>query len=158
MAAVLSAATAADSLRRDDPRSSVTEFLEVCARQDYDTASQYLDLRSWSPANRKSAGPHIARKLEAALNDAQFSVMRLTQNPAGSSIAGGDPRETVATLMEGGQSYTIELERVDQQPGQSPVWVFSSGTVAAFLNLNISSGAPWLSHYLPPFLITVEFL
>jgi MscS family membrane protein len=158
MAAVLSAATAADSLRRDDPRSSVTEFLEVCARQDYDTASQYLDLRSWSPANRKSAGPHIARKLEAALNDAQFSVMRLTQNPAGSSIAGGDPRETVATLMEGGQSYTIELERVDQQPGQSPVWVFSSGTVAAVLNLNISSGAPWLSHYLPPFLITVDFL
>jgi MscS family membrane protein len=85
--------------------------------------------------------------------------MRLTQNPEGSSAGTGDPpQETVATLTEGGQLYTLELERVTLQPGQPLVWIFNPGTVAAVLNMNISSAAPWLSHYLPPFMISVEFL
>ncbi len=159
LAGLLSAA-GTDSLGRDNPRSSVIAFLESCQREDYDTASQYLDLRSWSAVNRKGAGPTIAKKLEAALNYApQFSAMRLTQNPEGSSAGTGDPpQETVATLTEGGQLYTLELERVTLQPGQPLVWIFNPGTVAAVLNMNISSAAPWLSHYLPPFMISVEFL
>ena len=149
----------ADKLGRDNPRSSVTAFLEACQQQDYDTASQYVDLRGWSQANQKGAGAGIARKLEAALNYApQFSVMQLTQEPAGDSDNADSPRETVATLTIGGQSYTLELERVALQPGQPLVWVFAPGTVAAVLNMNISSVAPWLSHYLPPLLISVEFL
>jgi hypothetical protein len=56
----------------------------------------------------------------------QFSVMQLTQNPEGSSAGTGDPpQETVATLTEGGQSYTLELERVALQPGQPLVWIFN---------------------------------
>ena len=160
-AATLSAATpATDGLDRGNPRSSVIAFLEACQRQDYNTASQYLDLRNWSEANRKNAGPDVAKKLEAALNYApQFSVMRLTQNPEGSSGGTADsPRETVATLTDGGQSYTLELERVALQPGQPLVWIFTPGTIAAVLNLNLSRVAPWLSHYLPAFLISTEFL
>jgi hypothetical protein len=154
---MLSAAPASDNLHRDDPRSSVTAFLEACERQDYATASQYLDLRSWSEANRKGTGPQIARKLEAALNYApEFSVMRLPQNPEGNSA--DSPQETVATLTQGGQTYTLELERVPLQAGQPPVWVFTPGTIAAVLNMNVSTVAPWLAHYLPPFLISVEFL
>jgi MscS family membrane protein len=138
----------------------VTAFLEACGRQDYDTASQYLDLRTWPAANRKSAGPEIARKLDAALNYApRFSVMRLTQNPEGSAAGTGDsPQETVATLTQSGQSYTLELERVALQSGGPLVWIFSASTIAAVLNLNMSPVAPWLAHYLPPFLISVEFL
>ena len=154
------AAPTGDSLHRDNPRSSVTAFLEVCQRGDYDTAAQYLDLRSWSAANRKSAGPQVAKKLEAALNYApDFSVMHLTQNPEGSSGAGdATAQEPVAVLSEGGQSYTLELELVSLQQGQPPVWVFTPGTIAAALNMNLSRIAPWLSHYLPSFLISVEFL
>ena len=160
-AAVLSgAAPAEDGLSRDNPRSSVTAFLQTCERDDYATASQYLDLRNWSEANRKNAGPTIAKKLEAALNYApHFSVMQLTQNPEGSSGSTGDqPKETVATLTEGGQTYTLELERVAVQPGQPPVWLFAPGTVAGLLSLNISPTAPWLAHYLPPFLVSMEIL
>jgi MscS family membrane protein len=159
--AMLSAATpATDGLGRDNPRSSVIAFLEACQRQDYATASQYLDLRSWSAANRKNAGPEVAKKLEAALNYApEFSVMRLTQNPEGSSGETSDsPQETVATLNDGGQTYTLELERVALQQGQPLVWVFTPGTIAAALNMNLSKVAPWLSHYLPPFLISMQFL
>jgi MscS family membrane protein len=161
LAAVLFAdAPATDSLGRENPRSSVTAFLEACEKQDYDTASQYLDLRSWSAANRKGAGPQVAKKLEAALNYApNFSVMQLTQNPEGSAGGSGDPlQETVATITEGGQLYTLELERVSLQPNQPLVWIFSPGTIAAVLNMNISSVAPWLSHYLPHFMISMEFL
>ncbi|HUB77167.1 MAG TPA: mechanosensitive ion channel family protein [Bryobacteraceae bacterium] len=154
------AAPAGDSLRRDNPRSSVTAFLQACERGDYDSAAQYLDLRNWSAANRKSAGPAVAKKLEAALNYApDFSVMHLTQNPEGSSgESAGTPRETVAVLTESGQSYTLELERVSLQQGQPLVWIFTPGTIAAALNMNLSRIAPWLSHYLPPFLVSVEFL
>jgi len=160
LSAGLFAEPAADALHRDDPRSSVTAFLEACERQDYDSAAQYLDLRSWSEANQKNAGPEIAKKLEAALNYVpDFSVMRLPQNPEGSSAGAADPpQETVATLTQGSQSYTLELQRVSLKPGQPPVWIFAPGTIVAVLNMNISSVAPWLAHYLPPFLISVEFL
>jgi MscS family membrane protein len=160
VAALSAAAAPIDNLQRDNPRSSVIAFLGACQRQDYDAASQYLDLRNWSQTNRKNARPAVAKKLEAALNDAlEFSVMRLTQNPEGSSGGTANPpQETVATLTDGGQSYTLELERVALEPGQPLVWIFTPGTIAAVLNLNISSVAPWLSHYLPPFLISVEFL
>ncbi len=158
--ALFAAAPAADSLGRDNPRSSVTAFLQACQRGDYDGASQYLDLRSWSEANRKSAGPEVARKLEAALDYApNFSVMHLTQNSEGSSSTDQDPpQETVATITQGGQSYTLELERVELQPSQPLIWIFTPGTIAAALNMNISRVAPWLTHYLPPFMISVEFL
>ncbi|MEI9971578.1 MAG: hypothetical protein WDO73_05670 [Ignavibacteriota bacterium] len=151
---------AGDALRRDNPRSSVTAFLEACQADNYSEAAQYLDTRSWSEANRKNAGANVARKLESALNYApQFSVMRLTQNPEGSaSGTGNPPQETVATLTINGQTYTLELERVALQPGQPLVWVFTPDTLAAVLNMDVSSVAPWLTHYLPPFLISVEFL
>lgn len=147
LAGLLSAASPADDgLHRDNPRSSVTAFLQACERQDYSTASEYLDLRNWSEANRKNAGPAIAKKLEAALTYApQFSVMQLTQNPEGS--AAGDPaQETVAIVTLGGQTYTVELERAALQAGQPLVWVFSPGTIAAVLNMNISSVTPSTMH------------
>lgn len=151
-------ALAADSLRRENPRSSVTAFLQACQHGDFDTASEYLDLRSWSPANRKSIGPQVAKKLETALNYApEFSVMQLTQNPDGPAPGENSQQITVATIAQGGQSYTLELERVSLASGQPPVWVFTPGTIAAALNMNISPVAPWLSHYLPPFLISVQF-
>jgi MscS family membrane protein len=159
-ASLFAAAPGADSLNRDNPRSSLIGFLEACQRGDYDTASQYLDIRSWSAANRKSAGPAVARKIEAALNSApDFAAMRITQSPEGSTGSGDNsPQETIATLAESGQTYTLQMERVALQPGQPLVWIFTPGTIAAALNMNILTVAPWLTHYLPPFLIKVEFL
>lgn len=152
---------AADKLNRGDPQSSVIAFLQACRRQDYATAAQYLDLRNWSAENRKDAGPEIARKIEAALNYApNFSPLRLTHNPDGGPAAssGNPPQVRVATLTDRGQTYTLDLERVTLDVNTQPVWVFSSGTIAAVFNLNISPGGAWITHYLPPFLSTVQFL
>src|SRR5581483_2068843 len=101
-------APAADSLGRDNPRSSVIGFLHACQRQDYNDASQYLDLRNLSDKARQDKGPEIARKLEAALNSSpQFNALKLTQDPDGSSDSTAQPpRETVTTLTQNGETYT----------------------------------------------------
>jgi MscS family membrane protein len=154
------AAPATAHLQRGNPRSSVTAFLEACQRQNYDLASQYLDLQSLSPQNRQSKGPELARRLEAALNFApDFNVLKLSQNPEGNSTGEGTPpHEQVASLRQNGETYTLDLERVALQPGGPSVWLFSPDTVVAALRLNLSASAPWVAHYLPPFMSSVQLL
>ena len=156
------AATAAtDKLGRSNPRSAVTAFLEACQRQDYATASQYLDLRHLAARNREEQGPDLAKRLDAALNSApDFDVSELSRNPEGdSSNNDNPPSEPVATLNQDGETYTLRLERVTLQPGGPSVWLFSPDTVVAVLRLNpATSTPPWLAHYLPAFLISVAFL
>jgi MscS family membrane protein len=158
--AAVPATPAADQLGRGNPQSSVIGFLQACRRQDYALAADYIDLRNLSEASRKTSGPEIAKKLEVALNAApQFSVLRLTQNPEGGAANTVDPpRETIASLKQNGKTYTLELERVALQPGAPLVWTFSPDTVAAVLQLNLSTTAPWLSHYLPPFMTSMRVL
>lgn len=152
-------AAAPDNLGRDNPRSSVTAFLEACRRQDYDLASQYLDLRYLSEPNRAKRGPGLAQKMEAALNLApNFNVLRLSQNPEGGASNGSAPRVPVATLKQSGESYTLDLERVTLQSNGPQVWIFSPDATVAVLRLNLSISVPWLAHYLPPFMTAAAFL
>ncbi|HXM44728.1 MAG TPA: mechanosensitive ion channel family protein [Bryobacteraceae bacterium] len=154
------AAPAMEKLERWNPRSSVTAFLQACRKQDYDLASQYLDLRYLPEQNRQGQGPALARKLETALNLApDFNVLDLSRNSGGSMAdTATSPRASVASLSQNGETYTLELERVALQPGGPPVWVFSPDTVVAVLRLNLSISAPWVAHYLPPFMTSVRFL
>jgi MscS family membrane protein len=153
-------APAADKLGRGNPRSSVTAFLEACRRQDYFLASQYLDLRHLSDKNRKERGPDLAKKLEALLNSApHLNVSGLSSDPEGGSLNGEmPPKETVATLSQNGENYTLDMERVMLEPGGPLVWVFSADTVVAAIRLNPSTFTPWLVHYLPAFLTSVAIL
>jgi len=151
---------AVDKLGRDNPQSSVTAFLQACRRQDYNLASQYIDLRFFSDKSRQQQGTEVAKRLEAALNSApHFDAIDLSRSPQGSSDDSGQSgREVIATLNESGQSYTLGLERVVLQTGGPQVWIFSPGTVVSVLNLKVSTTAPWLVHYLPGFQKSVEFL
>jgi len=154
------AAPSTENFGRGNPRSSVTAFLEACRRQDYDVASQYLDLQYLSEQDRQARGPGLAQKLEAALNLApDFNVFRVSQNPEGSSTDGATPpRERLASIRQNGETYTLDLERVALQPGGPSVWLFSPDTVMAALRLNLASSPPWVTRYLPPFMTSVKFL
>src|SRR5579862_7262721 len=114
-AAILSAdqpAPAGDNLGRQDPRSSVTGFLEACRSQDFQKAAQYLDLRRVRPQQ----GPVLARQLEAVLNSArQFSVLRISRDPQGNPQSADPNRIQVADFTQDGQQTAIELERVTLQ-------------------------------------------
>jgi MscS family membrane protein len=144
-----------DPLGREDPRSAVTGFLLSCRNQDYQRASNYLDLRHLSEQNLASRGPILARDLEAILNSApNFNVLRLSRNPEGDLSDDSDPaREHVVNLTQRGGTFTLDLERVSLQTGSPAIWLFSSDTVAAIPQLTPSAAPPAIAHYLPPFLV-----
>jgi len=145
-------APATDGLGRLNPRSSVTGFLQACQSQDYQKASQYLDLRQLPPRYRDKQGPELAKKLEAILNsDSGFNVLRLSRNPEGDLSDDSDPnREHVATIAQGGQNLTLDLERVTLQPGGPEVWLFSQDTVAAIPNIHTPTTPPATSSTASP--------
>jgi len=156
------AATAppADPLGRDTPRSSVTGFLEACGDRDYTKAAQYLDLNQLAARNRSREGPGLAQKLEAILNsDPDFSVLRLSRDPQGDLSDQTDPnRDVAATVTQNGARLPLELEHVTLKAGAPAVWIFAPGTVAAIPGIRTSLVPPAIQHYLPPFLVTLQFL
>jgi MscS family membrane protein len=144
-----------DTLGRDNPRSAVTGFLLSCRNRDYRRASEYLDLRHLSDQNRAERGPILSRDLEAILNSApRFNVLQLSRNPEGDLSDDSDSsREHVANVMQGKQTFTLDLERVSLAAGSQPIWLFSNDTVAAIPQLTPSAAPPAIAHYLPPFLV-----
>jgi len=149
----------ADSLGRENPRSAVTGFLEACQSQDYQKAAQYLDLRGFSATYRNENGPELAKKLEAVLNsDPHFSVLRLSRNPERDFSSSNPNREPVATITQGGQAITLDLEPITPQDGGPQVWLFSPDTVSALPKIRVSNTAPAIQRYLPPFLLSQEML
>lgn len=150
---------AVDALGRGNPRSTVTAFLESCHDHNYARAAQYLDLRKLPESRRAGQGPQLARQLEAILNsDSHFDVLRLSQASEGNLSDDANPSlEHVATISRNDQPFTIELERVELQPG-SPVWLFSPVTVSAIPTLTPASTESSIEARLPRFLVTIRLL
>ena len=153
------ASQAVDPLGREDPRSTVTAFLEACQKSDYDKAAQYLDLSRIPSKNRAHDGPVLAKDLEAILNsDNSFDVLRLSMQAQGNPADSTNPtREQVTSVTKNGHAYPIELEHLNQPPA-SP-WVFSSETVAEVPALTpTASTQSAIEARLPRFLVTVQIL
>jgi MscS family membrane protein len=148
-----------DPLGRQNPRSAVTGFLEICRNRDYQKAAEYLDLRQLSPRNGRQQGPNLAQKLEPVLNsDPQFNVLDLSRNPEGNPSDDADAnREHVATIIQDGRSLTLDLERVILSAGTPQVWLFSRDTVAALPSLHAQT-PPVIDRYLPSFLTSHDLL
>lgn len=126
-AAPAAARVSTDPLGRDNPQSAVISFLEACRTQDYRQAMSYLDLRVLPAAQRAVEGPTLARQLEQLLDrDVEFDAGSLSRNPGGDTGAGG--REMVATFVDHGHTYQLDLARVQLRP-DSLVWQFSSSSV-----------------------------
>lgn len=159
-AAPAPASAPSDPLGRQSPRSAVTGFLEACRNQDYGKAAQYLDLRQFSSTERQKRGPRLAKNLEAILNsNTDFNVLHLNRNPEGDVSDDADPnREHVATIKQNGQTLKLDLERVSVQPGGPQIWLFSHDTVIAIPSIHISTVPGALEKYLPPFLVSSQFL
>ena len=147
-------APAKDSLGRENPRSTVTEFLESCARGNYSVAEQYLDLSGIPVKTRPQRGVDLAKDLEAILNQSRFSVLRLSQDPQGSLRDAANPDiEQVTTGV-----HAIELEHVQLQAGGPKLWLFSSETVALIPTLTPTTTGSSIESRLPPFLVSNRVL
>src|ERR1700733_11612681 len=147
-----------DPLGRENPRSTVTGFLEACRNLDYQKASQYLDLQQLSATDRGKKGPQLARQLEAILNsDSHFSVLSLSRNSEGDLSDEAEPdREHILTIPQGGHNLTLDLARVTLNGVH--VWLFSNDTVAAIPRIHISTVPSTIERYLPVFLVSDQFL
>lgn len=154
------AAAPSDPLGRQSPQSSVTGFLRACGNRDYQTAAQYFDLRRFPASYRQRSGPELSRKLEALLNsDPRFSLLRLSRDAQGDRSDPADPnRQPVASVVQNGQTFSADLERVTLTAAGPPVWLFSEATAEGLGAFETSSLAPAIEHYLPPFLVEPQFL
>jgi len=147
-------APSTDGLRRGNPRSAVTAFLETCHSDDYATAAEYLDLSRIDARERADEGPTLAKELESLLNSAtNFDVLRLSQDAQG--ILGDDPDPNIehVTTVNGS---VIELHK--EEPENAPViWVFSASTVAKIPELLPRPGAESkIEARLPRFLVKTQ--
>jgi MscS family membrane protein len=151
------AAPKTDPLQRDNPRSSVTGFLEACGNRDYQQASEYLDLSEIAKHDRAQRGAGLARQLEGILNsDSHFTVLRLSRDPQGDRTDDADPnREHIASIPLNGAPVTLDMERTPLAPGGPQIWLFSRDTVAAIPKLAGNSTPPAIARYLPPFFSSV---
>jgi len=141
-----------DPLGRDNPRSTVTRFLETCRSGDYEKASHYLDLDKVSGTGSES-GSQLAKQLEAILNsDNRLDITSLSQDPDGNSAY------NIGNITRYGQSCTISVSRKAEKPGEPEVWRFSDQTVAQIPMLAESSESPLIARYLPKPFSTVQFL
>ncbi|HEX3879904.1 MAG TPA: mechanosensitive ion channel family protein [Bryobacteraceae bacterium] len=153
-------ATKPDPLGRDNPRSTVTNFLEACQARDFTRAAQYLDLSAIPQNQRAQRGPDLARKLEGALNDdPHFSVFRLSRDPLGDQSDDTDPnREHVANATEAGKPITLDLAYITPPHAAGAIWVFSADTVLVLPRIAGSSTSSAIARNLPPFFSNIQIL
>jgi MscS family membrane protein len=149
-----------DPLGRDNPRSTVTAFLESCHENNYVRAAQYLDLRQVPERSRAEEGPKLARQLEAILNsDSRFSVLSLSQAPEGNLSDDANPNlDHITTITRASNTFSIDVERVVLQAG-SDVWLFTPATVSLIPTLaNLNEQPSSIEARLPRFLVSIQLL
>jgi MscS family membrane protein len=144
-----------DPLGRDTPQSAVIRFLEACRTQDYKQATSYLDLRALPAAQRALQGPTLAKQLEQLLDrNTEFDAGSMSRNPEGDT---GGGREPVASFVDEGRAYQVDLERVYLHPSY-PVWQFSSSSVGLIPKLYKLVGESAFERRLPEPLVSWTLL
>lgn len=153
-------ASTADALGRENPRSSVTGFLEACRTQNLQKAAGYLDLRRYSAAYQQQQGPALANRLCDILNsDTSFNVFQLSSNDAGNLANKSNPNiEPVATIDENGEMHQLDLERTTLTTGGPQVWIFTPETVAVIPYLQVQTSQAAITRYIPKFLVDHQLL
>ena len=113
-----------DPFGRDTPHGTAIGFLRAAARENYQRAAEYLNVKS-APDSQE-----LARKLMIVLNVGLSSDLdRLSKDPEGDLLDGLPPtRELVGTVDSSSGKLDIFLDRVPQKD-KPPVWLFSAATL-----------------------------
>jgi MscS family membrane protein len=137
----------------------VLSFLEAWRAKNYAHAARYLDLRKFSPEERRKEGPKLAQQLGQALDsDPQFDVAAVSPNPEGDPKDGADAnRYRVVSMHLGGKAVDVELERTQLRSG-TWVWRFAPETVGLIPMLAQQTAASPLERYIPLPLERATFL
>src|SRR5271156_4530039 len=143
------AAPPPDPLGRSTPHGSVVGFLLAAQKQDYARAAQYLDGKR--PPDKAE---ELARQLQEVLDTGlSGSLDSLSREPQGNVVDNTrNSRELVGTVKTRGGSLDILLDRVQRQ-GESPIWLFSSETLAAIPKVSAQLEKPGLEEKFPRWMV-----
>jgi MscS family membrane protein len=147
---------ATDPLGRTSPQGSIYEFLEAAHSHDYFKAQRYLDLRSWSTADRAKQGPELAQQLEDLLDDTGFDIATLSRDPDGDQSDNLPPRvDRLATFHVRQSNIDLQMEKVELRSGLR-VWVVSADSVKLIPDAHKMLTENWFEKQLPQQLVTTQ--
>jgi MscS family membrane protein len=152
----LSAASAPkDVYGRGSPRGLAAGLISALAAEDYERASEYLDLTRVPPHRRATEGVDYARRLQAAL-DAGGSLMQPVQlsNQASGRIDDQLPvdQERVGSLpgTQGAGEMPLIATSTKGQAG-SAIWLLSAASLATLPQASVSDAGSALRNVFPRF-------
>ena len=142
-----------DPLGRSSPHGCVVGFLLAAQKQDYARAAQYLDVKK-PPAQAEE----LARQLKVLLDQGLTENLdRLSRESEGNETDNlRTTRDLVGTVKTDEGSLDIVVERV-QRRGESPIWLFSSDTLAAVPKLRSQSPLARMEERFPRWMVETRF-
>jgi MscS family membrane protein len=123
-------AVVADEFDRGTPARSVEMFLKVAEVGDFETASQYLDMRNLRGEAGSLPGAVLAERLYVIANRANWvDVDELVDDPRG-RLNDGLPsyRDSIGTVMHEDERIRLYVQRVPRDDGEF-IWKVSNATV-----------------------------
>ncbi len=147
-----------DPFGRETPRDSMRSFLESCHGNKFERATQYLDLRKLSRAQRLAEGPRIAEQLCALLDhDSRFELEKLDNAPEGRRDDGLPiDIDLLQTFDLNDESIPLYLQREKDQGVD--VWVASADSVLRIPQLSELAAGPAIEKKLPQPLVKIRFV
>ena len=145
-----------DELGRSTPRGTVVGFLDAIAKQDFDKASQYLDLQKIPQASRKTRGPELAQDLQALLDKGGwfFPSSMISNDRDGKKEEEGieDGLDQIGELRGPGTKIAITAQQIEQEGAK--IWLISSQTLEQLRGLTESAdnSEPAVNKILPSWL------
>ncbi len=145
-AAPIAPAVPADEFDRGTPRRSAEALLAVLETGDYETASEYLDLRNLRGAATELTGAQLVRRFDVIVKRATWvDVDELIDHPAG---RGNDNlpeyRDSIGIVLDGDKEVRLLMQKVPRGDGVS-IWKISNATVSLIPKLYAVYGYPeWI--------------
>ncbi len=149
----------ADEFDRGTPRRSAEGFLAVVESGDYETASEYLDLRNLRGEATELTGAQLARRLYVIIKRATWiDVDDLVDDPAGRSNDNlPDYRDSIGVVLDGDKEIRLLMQKVPRGDGVF-IWKISNATVSLIPALYATYGYPEVIEDLRRSLPNVTFL
>jgi len=144
------AGTPADPLGRSTPRGTIVEFTRAVDRDDFVTATLYLQL---DPTQQAGAAA-LARSLKTLIDrELREGIARISDAATG-DLEDGLPadREQIGPLVIGSTRSYIVLVHVND-PTAGPVWLVSSETLRMVPLIARAAGRTWIERMLPDSLL-----
>jgi MscS family membrane protein len=150
-------AQASTPLDRSTPRRALQAFLDAARAQDYELASQVLDLSSLWPAPGRSEAARLARELAAILDRApSVDLARLSDAPRGDLADGQAAADEIGRVPS--RAGSVALRLTIDGGASAPLWSVDSAFVAQIPELYVEHAYGWLARHLPEAFFTTHFL